>query len=283
MKSWSSRAFVVLMAVGALACAGDPDVKIGAILSLSGPGAGQLLIQKPDIATDIDREAGNWQKSGLQNRGILDVMIKVPENTTTEQREEIRKRWKKRQTGSDNAREPVITSGDVKNLNTTASEMDFVNSRKAVWSEIAAAFGVPLAALGFTENVNLANAKQMDQQLWKNTIIPQLRRIRNQINLQIAKDFPGYCIDFDLSNVEALQDDLNDKLSAAERLMRLGYTRNEINQKLELGFDDDPTGDVRYEPVGMLPIGSVDDMGDDEPPEEEAKRLTLIAYGKKTT
>lgn len=61
MKSWTSRALVVLAAIGAVSCAGDPDIKIGAILSLSGPGApyGTSIKNGVDLALDqINADGG---------------------------------------------------------------------------------------------------------------------------------------------------------------------------------------------------------------------------------
>ena len=241
---------------------------------------GQPILMASGRAADIDREGAGWQKSGLQNRGILDVVIQVPEGTTTEERENAKKMWLKRQSGAENARKPVVTSGDIKQLGTTAAEMDFVNSRKSVWSEIAASFGVPLASIGFTENVNLANAKEMNRSLWINTVVPQLELYKRQFDKQLAIEFgQGWTMEPDLSGVEALQEDLSDKLTNAERLLRMGYTRNEINDRLGLGFDWTDGGDIRFEPLGLLPAGEDINL-DEEGTDEEKRKLSLVMYGK---
>lgn len=256
-------------------------------LKMPNPGCrwfGMPVLMAAGRATDIDRESGNWQKSSLQNRGVLDITVKLPEGTTPEQAAQAKESWDAKQAGPENARSSLFTTGDVKQLGMTAAEMDFVESRKAVWTEIAAVFGVPLAALGFTENVNLANAESMRKSLWQDTIIPQLDLIQRQLTHQLATDFgPEWSIVPDLSNVEALQEDFSDKLANAERLMRLGFTRNEINQRLEMGFEEDDTGDIRYEPVGLLPIadGGTDEPEGDEPDmtEEEKAILKRLTYG----
>jgi HK97 family phage portal protein len=243
---------------------------------------GQPILMSGSRATDIDREGADWQKSGLQNRGILDVMISVPEGTDQSVVQGILKRWKERNSGSKNARDPVVTSGDVKNLGQTAHEMDFVNSRKSVWTEIAAAFGVPLAALGFTESVNLANAKEMNRMIWVDTIIPLLELLKRQLDKQLASEFGAeWRLEYDLSNVSALQENFDVKLANAERLQRMGYTRNEINQRLELGFEEDEAGNTRYEPFGLIPVGDADDdESEDDTSDTEKAKLHLLSYGK---
>lgn len=206
---------------------------------------GMPVLMAAGRATDVDRESGIWQKASLQNRGVLDMHFEVPEGTTPEQVEGMRKRFEERNAGPDNARKPIFSSGKVNQLGQTAVEMDFTASRRSVWTEIAAVFGVPLAAMGFTEDVNLANAESMNKQLWQNTIIPQLDLIKRQLQKQLASEFgPEFRIVYDTSNVAALQEGLGDKLANAERLFNMGVPFNVINQHLELGLDDIEGGDV---------------------------------------
>jgi len=230
---------------------------------------GMPVLMAAGRATDVDRESGIWQKASLQNRGVIDVHFEVPTGTTPEQVDDMKKRWKEKQSAPANAREPTFTSGKVTQMGQTAVEMDFVQSRKAVWTEIAAVFGVPLAALGFTEDVNLANAESMNKQLWQDTIIPQLDLIKRQLNHQLAGEFgPEFRLSYDLSNVPALQEGLDKKLESAERLYRMGVPFNVINQHLEMGLDEIEGGDVGYIPSGLIPASfdaSVEDFqpGDD--------------------
>lgn len=240
---------------------------------------GMPVLMAAGRATDVDRESGIWQKSSLQNRGVLDLHFEVPGGTTPEQIDDMKARWKAKQSGPANAREPTFTSGKATQLGQTAVEMDFVDSRRRVWEEICAVFGMSLANLGMTEAVNLANAQAMDKALWHNTIIPQLTLIREQLNNQLAVEFgPDWRLTYDLSNVTALQENLSDKLQNAEKLQRLGYTRNEINERLELGFTDDPSGDVRYEPVGMMPTLPAEPEPDPLT-DEEKRALHRLTYG----
>lgn len=230
---------------------------------------GMPVLMAAGRAADVDRESGEWQKASLQNRGVIDVHFEVPEGTDSEQIDAMKKRWKEKQSSPANAREPTFTSGKVTQMGQTAVEMDFVSSRRAVWTEIAAVFGVPLAALGFTEDVNLANAETMNKQLWQDTIIPQLELIQRQLNHQLVSDFGAeWRLVYDLSNVPALQEGLDKKLESAERLYRMGVPFNAINQHLEMGFDEIEGGDVGYIPSGLIPASfdaGVDDFaeGDD--------------------
>ncbi len=220
------------------------------------PYFGMPTLMAAGRATDIDREAGVWQKCSLQNGGVPVVHIKVPETVQKEDRDHIRQQYSENQSGSLNAKRPIVSSADIQALGQTAVELDFTASRRAVWTEICAVFGMSLSNLGMTEDVNLANAEAMDKALWQNTTIPTLELLERQLTHQLAKEFgDDVKLVADLTNVEALQTSLDDKLAAAERMQRLGVPMNEINQKLELGFEDRSEWGVSYIPQGLIPAG----------------------------
>lgn len=237
---------------------------------------GMPILMAAAKPTDIDREAGIWQKVSLENRGASDVVIKLPDNATQEQADMARKAYEKQQTGSKNARKAFISTAEVKSVNQTAVELDFVASRRAVWTEICAAFGMSLANLGMTEDVNLANADAMNKALWENTIIPQLDLLQPQFNRQLASDYgDGVRMVYDITNVKALQTKVTEKLESAAKLHALGVPFADINKKLELGLEDRPGYAIGYIASGLVP--SSFDL--DEPvgdPESESKG----AYGK---
>jgi HK97 family phage portal protein len=231
-------------------------------------------------AADVDRESADWQKSSLQNRGVLDIQIEVPETLSKEQRDEIRDKLTDRQTGPANARKPIVSSGKVHQLGQNAVEMDFVASRKAVWLEISAVFGIPLAMLGFTEDVNLANSETMRKMVYEDTIIPQLDLMGRQLNHQLSSEFgPDWRIEPDLSNVEALQENLGDKLANADKLWRMGVPFDQINERFELGFEPFEGSDVGYLPGGLLPAG-FDNMPEPPATPDELDAQKRLAYGE---
>lgn len=251
---------------------------------------GQPVLKAAAKPTDIDREGGIWQKVSLENRGAADINIKLAPDATQEHVTRIKDQYQKQQTGPKNARKALITNADIQQLGSNSLELDFVNSRRAVWTEICAAFGMSLANLGMTEAVNLANAEAMNKALWENTILPQLELIERQLTHQLAGDYgDDVRLEPDLSNVEALQDKLSDKLEAAAKAQALGVPFNEYNEKLELGFKSRDDGDVSYIPQGLIPASydlglddgsnaegdGVDAYGSTQPVEEDIQGAAL--------
>jgi HK97 family phage portal protein len=215
--------------------------------------SGMPILKGAGIAVDIDRETSEWQKVSLSNRSLADIYVKVDESTTPEQMNFIKEQLKQNYQGPKNARKPIVTTGEITNFGQNAAELDFTNSKKANWIEICAAFGISLANLGMTENVNLANAEAMNKQLYQDTIIPLAALYEIQLTSQLCGD--GVRIRADYSNLSALQENLDKKLERAQKLFNMGVPFNVINQKLELGFEDIDGGDTGYLPSSLIPAG----------------------------
>lgn len=254
--------------------------------NLGDPLFGMPVLMAAGRATDIDRESGEWQKSRLQNKTAQDLHITAPPGATQEQMDYVRDKVAERQSGPRNAGKPLVTGegSKVTILGQNAQEMDFVNSRRAVWTEIGAVFGTPMAVLGFTEDVNLANAEAMEKLFWTDTTIPQLELLKRQLNHQLAHDFgPNIILDYDLSNVRALQENQKDKVDIADRYFKMGVPLNRIDQLLELGIGEVEGGDVGYLPSGLIPAswGANPPDLDNENADELASKAHEVAYGRK--
>lgn len=242
---------------------------------------GQPTLMAAGRATDIDRESGIWQKNSLENRGVVDLHVEVPDTMQPDQIDALKVSIKEKQTGAKNAREPWITSGKINQLGQTAVEMDFVNSRKAVWAEICAVFGLSMSVLGFTEDVNLANGQEQQKAMWINNVIPLLELIKRQLNAQLASEFDGVELDYDTSNVPALQENLTEKLANAESLYRLGYSSEAINRRLELGFEaDEIPADIEPIEEDAEETEEVDESTEEEDTEQVKRLLKAVGYGK---
>lgn len=237
---------------------------------------GMPVLMAAGRATDIDRECGEWQKSSLQNRSASSLHVEVDKETQPDQVNAIQEAIREKYSGSSNADKPIVSSGKITNLNRTAQELDFVNGKKAVWAEICAVFGLSMSNLGFTESVNLANAEAMDKALWKNTIIPRLELMKRQLNAQLAVDFgENICLEYDISKVDALQENYTEVLTNAEKLWRMGFSLEAINKRLSLGFDESDL------PEEIDLMGGTDEQSQTMQDDEEVKSLLrVVGYGK---
>ena len=228
---------------------------------------GQPIIKAASRAIDTDVGGAEWQKSSLNNRGVSDYHIELPDGATSEQATEIRDIIASDRTGPANARKPTAGAFKINQMSQSAIEMDFVNSRRSVWTEIAAACGIPLAAIGFTEEVNLANADAMMRQVYNDTIIPQLELYKRQLNRSLSIEFgPEFVLDYDTSNLSFLQESYDKKIANAEKLFKMGVPFNTLDKSLGLNIGEIDGGEVGYVSSGNIPtdlVGGIDDTDAD--------------------
>lgn len=249
------------------------DVMHNKFVDPSNPYWGLAPLQVVAKTVDTDVEAVNWNKVSLQNRAVADGAFVTDQPLNAEQWEEARRQVREQHQGSKNARSPWILGGGAKwvQMSLSPAEMDFIESRKMTREEIASLFGVPMPLLGIND-VTYANYAEARKAFWQDTIIPLLDDIQDSFNLSLTPEFGDDNIElrYDASNVPALQENFATKLDNAKALFSMGVPFNQINQRLELGFDDIEGGDEGYIPSSLIPVSLArfDGSDDDEPDEE---------------
>lgn len=235
-------------------------------------------LQAAAKSVDVDMEAANFQKVTLQNFGMPPGVFEGPKDLTQEQYEQGVK-WIDEQSGPERNRKPWVLGGFTwHSMAETPHELDFLLSRKATVLEILAAYGVPPPMVGIYDSAGGMNSEIMktaEHVFWTLGLIPVLREIEGQLNLQLAPEYgPGVRITYDLTNVEALEKNQGEKIDRASKLWGMGVPLAQINTMLELGLDTDEIegADVGYLPSGLLPANF--DAGEPEPMSEEAAKVT---------
>lgn len=217
-------------------------------------GLSPLQVAAKTVDTDI--EAMNWNKIALQNRAVTDGTFTFEQPLTRDQWQEARMQVREQHQGSQNARTPWVLGGGAKwqNMSLSPVDMDFIEGRKMTREEICTIFEVPPPIVGILDKANYSNMKEARRVFWLDTIIPLLQNVKNILNRSINPEYGnGIEIDFDLSNVEALQENFNEKITGAKELWTMGVPFNQINQRLELGFDEIQGGDVGFLPASVMP------------------------------
>ena len=207
-------------------------------------------------AVDIDNSAHTWQHVSMQERGVPDGVLSLDgDNVTDQQHAQAMAEVKRHKAGPSNARGLwVLAKAKFHQTSLTPVEMDFMETRRFTREEICSVYGVPSALIAEMGSVNLANSETARRAFWIDTIEPLLTKIEGQLTRQLAVDFgPGIEIRFDTSGIPALQANLGEKLSNAEKLFALGVPFNTIAELLDLGVDDIKGGDIGYISAGQVP------------------------------
>ncbi len=181
------------------------------------------------LAVDMGEEALTFNRSFFRNSTMpSDLAITTEETPTEDEVSEFYSRWESRYRGSDRAHRPVLLSRgmDAKRLGISHKDMEFTQALRWSVEEVARAFGVPKVFLGQLEDATLSNVETLERYLWRNTIVPELRLIEEAINSSITPLFESYPgqrrVEFDLGEIEALNESENDRVEREVKLVEAG-------------------------------------------------------------
>ena len=216
-------------------------------------------LQAAARVVDTDVEAVKWNKVSLQNRAQASGVLSFKHPLDPDQWDEAREQVRRQIQGPENARGILVmgASADWKQMSLTPIEMDFIKSRQFSREEILSVFHVPPTMAGIGDNAALSNVLTWRRIFWSDTIVPLLEDIRAGMNRALVPEFGDpekIDLMYDVTNVEALQDDFHKKIETAEHMFRMGIPVNVIIDRLELDIDALPGGDQGFIPGTMVPL-----------------------------
>ncbi len=164
---------------------------------------------------------------------------------------EIRARWHQRYAGWRNWLEPAVLDKDarVQPISWSLSEMGFEGLDARSEARICQVLRVPPILVGAKVGLDrstFANYSEARRSFWEDSLMPQYRRIRDELQVDlIDREFGDeHRLDWDFSDVPALQEDRTARWQrATESLSAGGITVNDFRR--EVGLDAiGPAGDV---------------------------------------
>ena len=201
------------------------------------------------LPNDLARQyVANIYKNFGQVGGVLETSDELNDDIFNR----IVKQFESRHKGSENAGKVALLESGVKYKETKISltDLQFIEQKNITKSEIHAIYDVNMGLTGDTGTYNKANLIQITKDFWTQKLIPEMKYIEDVINSNMFdKYFKGYSIEFDYSKIDALQTDISNVIRSANILYQMGFTANEINDRLELGFDNIPSRDIPYSEI----------------------------------
>lgn len=241
-----------------------------------------------------DRAAATWNARFFnEQNGIPSGMLQPGANqtVTTEQRLEILRLWNQKH-GTKRTVGFLPGGWTWHDLGITRKDMDFPDLRGRARELILSRLGVPPFLAGVLEKADYANSKKQESLYWRSTISRFLNSIKDTLN----HDFlPKLGIQLEawpkMEVVRGLIEDMEAMSVIADRLWRMGIPFEQINDRLDLGFNPDeiPNSDVSFLPFSVVPsdqlmvegasiyADSPDELDaklndDDEPPPEDTDK-----------
>jgi HK97 family phage portal protein len=160
---------------------------------------------------DLHNGATAWNKALLDNAARPSgALVYTAGGTLTEtQFRRMKAELEEGFQGSRNAGRPMVLEGglDWKSMALSPQEMDFVELKHVAAREIALAFGVPPMLLGIPGDNTYANLAEANRAFWRQTVVPLVRRMADELGGWLGPAFEGAGLVPDLDDIEALAED----------------------------------------------------------------------------
>ena len=212
--------------------------------------AGLSPVAPVRLSVDMGNDALKFNRNFFRNSAQPDVIFTTDEAMTDEEVEDFYQRWGKRYKGPGNAHRPAIASfiKDIKTISPAGlsqREMEFIQGLRWSLEEVSRTYGVPKPLLSDLERATFANINTAERLFWRNTMIPQMKFLEEQLNEKLLPllGYPELRVEFDLKSIEALHEDETSRVAREAHLLDRGVlTINEVRRQRNL--PDVPWGDT---------------------------------------
>lgn len=169
-----------------------------------------------------DDESSNFVASLLRNSGVPGMVLSPDSDTAPEQGDvDTVKQYMKEMFSGDNRGEPLVMSGKTKvhEFGFDPQKLDLSSVRNTTEERVCANLGIPAAVVGFGSGLEQtkvgATMKELRELAWINGIMPIQRIFADEITRSLLPMFEEnpeqFVVEFDLSGVAALDDDMDKK------------------------------------------------------------------------
>ncbi|MDF1778748.1 MAG: phage portal protein [Rhizobiaceae bacterium] len=220
----------------------------------------------------MDLEASNFTAALLKNMGVPGVVIS-PDGAAQPSPDDVKsvKAWFKQAFGGDNRGEPLVMGAatKVEQYGFNPQQMDMSSARDVAEERVCAALGIPAAVVGFGAGLQTAKVgatmTEMRKLAWTNGILPVTATFADEINRSLLPDFSrrpagrsalkdtGEEVEFDVSDVQALQDEL-DKLFSRYNVGVAGGWVKVAEAREAVGLDVDPSHDIYLRTFSQIEV-----------------------------
>lgn len=163
-------------------------------------------------------------------------------------------------------------------------DVQYIEQRKLARDEIGSLFGVPDELMGYGRDT-WENYRVAMEAYWRLTMMPLLRHRDDAVTkwLRGAGALkPSERLVSDLSEVAALQGNINEQIEGAQKLWSMGTPPNAAFEAVGLNLHI-PGGDVGYIPFTLQPLGgdsALDEPSEQPEPDEEERSIFVVETKK---
>ena len=196
----------------------------------------------------------------LQNQTARGLLTSEMGDINEVQAQQLKDKFKRQHQGSDNAGDIIITPNKMSwvNFGLNASDISLIAQYNASVKDLCNIYNVPVQLLNNTDSSSYNNMKEFKKALYQNAVIPELIKIKDELNRWLAPKYGDkLCIEFDFSVIPEMQEETEkvvDQLSKAWWI-----TPNEKRSAMNYGKDEDNTQlDDYFIPANLIPTNPSD-------------------------
>ena len=198
----------------------------------------------------------------LQNQTARGLLTSEMGDINEVQAQQLKDKFKRQHQGSDNAGDIIITPNKMSwvNFGLNATDVSLIAQYNASIKDLCNIYNVPVQLLNNTESSSYNNMKEAKKALYQNAVIPELIKIKDELNRWLAPKYGDkLCIEFDFSVIPEMQEETEkvvDQLSKAWWI-----TPNEKRSAMNYGKDEENTQlDDYFIPANLIPTtpGEID-------------------------
>ena len=191
----------------------------------------------------------------LQNQTARGLLTSEMGDINEVQAQQLKDKFRRQHQGSDNAGDIIITPNKMSwvNFGLNATDVSLIAQYNASIKDLCNIYNVPVQLLNNTDSSSYNNMKEAKKALYQNAVIPELIKIKDELNRWLAPKYGDkLCIEFDFSVIPEMQEETDkvvDQLSKAWWI-----TPNEKRSAMNYGKDEENTTlDDYFIPANLIP------------------------------
>ena len=196
----------------------------------------------------------------LQNQTARGLLTSEMGDINEVQAQQLKDKFKRQHQGSDNAGDIIITPNKMSwvNFGLNATDVSLIAQYNASIKDLCNIYNVPVQLLNNTESSSYNNMKEAKKALYQNAVIPELIKIKDELNRWLAPKYGDkLCIEFDFSVIPEMQEETEKVVNQLSKAWWI--TPNEKRSAMNYGKDEENTQlDDYFIPANLIPTNPSD-------------------------
>ena len=206
----------------------------------------------------------------LQNQTARGVLMSDEGDLNEVQAQQLKDKFRSTYQGSNNAGDIVITPKKLSwvNFGLSAGDISLLEQYNASIKDLCNIYSVPSQLLNNDKASTYNNMKEAKKALYQNAVIPEMLKIRDELNRWLAPKYgEKYYIDYDFSVIPELQEEMDKVVDQMTKAWWI--TPNEKRASMSYAEEENQALNEFYVPANLIPMSGENIEIEPQPAEEK--------------